>query len=93
MFTASRIYLNPPPKTEEQMPKPSKEAISSMTTTVMSDLEAVRKVVGDTEEMAGLETFVSISLRLMAATNPSKLRDIMRVVEIQARMDGKHVYE
>lgn len=93
MFTASRIYLNPPPKIEEPMPKPSKEAISSMTTTVMSDLEAVRKVVGDTEEMAGLETFVSISLRLMAATNPSKLREIMRIVEIQARMDGKHVYE
>lgn len=92
MFTASRIYLNPP-KTEEPMPKPSKEAISSMTTTVMSDLEAVRKVVGDTEEMAGLETFVSISLRLIAATNPSKLREIMRIVEIQARMDGKHVYE
>lgn len=75
------------------MPKPSKEAISSMTTTVMSDLSAVRAVVGDTEEMAGLETFVSISLRLMAATNPSKLREIMRIVEIQARMDGKHVYE
>lgn len=75
------------------MPKPSKEAISSMTATVMSDLSAVRAVVGDTEEMAGLETFVSISLRLMAATNPSKLREIMRIVEIQARMDGKHVYE
>ncbi len=88
MFTASRIYLDPP-----QMPKPSKEAISAMTSTVMSDLAAVKVVVGDTEEMAGLETFVSISLRLIAATNPSKLRDIMRVVEIQARMDGKHVYE
>jgi hypothetical protein len=75
------------------MPKPSKEAISAMTSTVMSDLAAVKVVVGDTEEMAGLETFVSISLRLIAATNPSKLRDIMRVVEIQARMDGKHVYE
>lgn len=75
------------------MPKPSKEAISSMTATVMSDLSAVRSVVGDTEEMAGLETFVAIALRLMAATNPSKLREIMRIVEIQARMDGKHVYE
>lgn len=88
MFTASRIYLNPP-----QMPKPSKEAISAMTETVMSDLAAIRSAVGDTEAMAGLETFVSISLRLMAATNPSKLCEIMRLVEIQARMDGKHVYE
>lgn len=75
------------------MPKPSKEAIADMTSTVMSDLSAVRAVVGDTEEMAGVETFVSIALRLMAVTNPSKLRDVMQVVEIQARMDRKHVYE
>lgn len=64
-----------------------------MTSTVMADLEVIRSAVGDTEEMAGLETFVAISLRLMAATNPSKLREVMRLVEIQARMDGKHVYE
>ena len=75
------------------MPKPSKEAVAAMTSTVMADLETVRSVVGDTEEMAGLETFVAISLRLMAATNPYKLREVMRLVEIQARMDGKHVYE
>lgn len=64
-----------------------------MTSTVMADLSAVRLVVGDTEEMAGVETFISIALRLMAVTNPSKLREIMQVVEIQARMDNKHVYE
>lgn len=79
------------------MPKPSKEAIADMTSTIMSDLSAVRAVVwsvaGDIEEMAGVETFVAIALRLMAVTNPSKLRDIMQVVEIQARMDRKHVYE
>ena len=75
------------------MPKPTKAAIAAMTETVMSDLAAVRSVVGDTEEMASLETFVAISLRLMAETNPSKLREIMRVVEIVARMDGKAVYE
>lgn len=75
------------------MPKPTKEAVYAMTSTVMADLEAVRSVVGDTEEMAGLETFVAIALRLIAATNPSKLREVMRLVEIQARMDGKHVYE
>lgn len=92
MFTASRIYLNPP-KPEAPMPKPSKEAISAMTETIMADLAAVKTVAGDTEAMASLETFVAISLRLMAATNPSKLREIMRIVEIQARMDGKHVYE
>lgn len=79
------------------MPKPSKEAIADMTSTIMSDLSAVRAVVwsvaGDTEEMAGVETFVAIALRLMAVTNRSKLRDVMQVVEIQARMDRKHVYE
>ena len=75
------------------MTKPSKEAMAAITETVISDLVAVRAVVGDTEEMAGVETFVAISLRLMAVTNRSKLRDIMQVVEIQARMDRKHVYE
>ena len=75
------------------MPKPSKEAMAAITETVISDLFAVRAVVGDTQEMAGVETFVAIALRLMAVTNPSKLRDIMQVVEIQARMDRRHVYE
>ena len=75
------------------MPKPTKAVIAAMTETVMQDLAAVRSVVGDTEEMASLETFVAIALRLMAETNPSKLREIMRVVEIVARMDGRTVYE
>ena len=75
------------------MPKPSKEAMAAITETVISDLVAVRAVVGDTEEMAGVETFVAIALRLMAVTNRSKLRDTMQIVEIQARMDRKHVYE
>lgn len=75
------------------MSKPTKEAMAAITETVISDLVAVRAVVGDTEEMAGVETFVAIALRLMAVTNRSKVRDIMQVVEIQARMDGKHVYE
>lgn len=75
------------------MTKPSKEAMAAITETVISDLVAVRAVAGDTEEMAGVETFVAIALRLMAVTNRSKLRDIMQVIEIQARMDRKHVYE
>lgn len=75
------------------MPKPTKQAIAAMTETVMSDLAVIKSVVGETEELVGLETFVSISLRLMAETNPSKLREVMRIVEIQARMDGKHVFE
>lgn len=75
------------------MPKPTKGAIAAMTQTVMADLAAVRAVVGETEELVGLETFVAIALRVMAETNPSKLREIMRIVEIQARMDGRHVFE
>jgi len=75
------------------MPKPSKDAMAAITETVISDLIAVRAVAGDTQEMAGVETFVAIALRLMAVTNRSKLRDIMQIVEIQARMDRKHVYE
>lgn len=67
--------------------------MAAITETVISDLVAVRAVAGDTQEMAGVETFVAIALRLMAVTNRSKLRDIMQIVEIQARMDRRHVYE
>lgn len=67
--------------------------MAAMTEAVMTDLAAVRALAGETEALVGLETFVAIALRVMEQTNPSKLREVMRLVEIQARMDGKHVFE
>ena len=43
--------------------------------------------------LARLETFAAISLRVMAKTNPSKIRDVARTVEIQARLKGVEVID
>jgi hypothetical protein len=42
---------------------------------------------------AELETFCAIAIRVMAKTNPSKLRDVAITVEIQARLNGNKVIE
>jgi hypothetical protein len=82
-----------------QMPKPTAQAIADMTNAVLSDLNVVKQHLGPhtfnkTEEAwAGIETFVAVGLRVFAQTNPSKLRDVMRTVGIQARMDGKEIFE
>lgn len=41
------------------------------------------------EALIQIETFCAFSLRVMAKTNVSKLRDEMRTVEIQARITGR----
>lgn len=45
---------------------------------------------GSEQELAlcALETFAAIALRIMAKTNPSKVRSEAMSVEIQARLDG-----
>lgn len=79
------------------MAKPTKEAIDAMTEQVMADLAVIRSIAlssctaYERDAMASIETFVAIALRVMAKTNASKLRDVMRTVEIVARMDGKEV--
>jgi hypothetical protein len=75
--------------------KPTKEAIEAMKEEVLIDLSVVRHhLAGIAEqEMASLETFVAIALRVMSTVNASKVKDAMVAVEIQARMDGRHVYE
>lgn len=75
------------------MAKPTKEAIAAMTEAIMVDLATIKAHGPDEEAMAGVETFVEIALGVFAQTNPSKLREVMRRVEIQARLDGKVVYE
>ena len=41
--------------------------------------------------LCSVETFCAVALRVMAKTNPSKVRDCARTVEIKARMDGTPV--
>jgi hypothetical protein len=83
-----------------QQRKPTKLAIEQMKEQVLTDLAFVRSCVdaeagedSADEAMASLETFVAVALRLIAKSNASKVADIMRTVEIAARMDGKVVYE
>jgi hypothetical protein len=45
---------------------------------------------GSEQELAlcAIETFIAIALKVMVKTNPSKVRDCARTIEIKARMDG-----
>lgn len=71
------------------------EAINAMKEQVMADLSVVRAATDPTAEEAlvSLETFVAIALRVFSKTNASKIKEAMQIVEIQARMDGKEVFE
>ncbi len=63
-------------------------------TAALRILREALKPADDTDEDTALcevECFVAVALRVMKKTNPSKVRDCARTVEIQARMDGKPV--
>lgn len=71
-----------------------------MTEQVMADVLHIRNTLTDnklllddatTEAWAGVETFVAIALRVFAETNPSKLKEAMRIEQIKAYMDGREV--
>ena len=53
-------------------------------------LSALDPADGTPEDDAiySLASFVDVALRVMRKTNPSKVRDCARTVEIKARMDG-----
>lgn len=70
------------------MTRPTKESIDAIKEDLMRDLSIVKAQVGDTDAMAGVETFCVIALRLMAKTNPSKIRDIAMTTEIAYWMKG-----
>lgn len=57
--------------------------------------EALKPVDGTPEDeaLAAVETTLVIALRVFRKTNPSKIRDEARTVEIKARMDGRQVLE
>lgn len=76
-------------------------AVEAMKETVLADLAKVRAALvadrtlneAEGEALASVETFVAIALRVMSTVNASKIKDAMMVVEIQARMDGRYVFE
>ena len=71
----------------------TQDQINVLTSGIMEDLSTLRALapVEAADALVSIETFVAIALRVFAKTNPSKLRDVMRTVEIQARMDHKEV--
>ena len=76
----------------------TKTNIDAMKEQIVADIDAVRSGLSNApvecdEAMASIETFVAIALRVMSTVNPSKIKAAMIAVEIQARMDGKKVYE
>lgn len=81
--------------------KPAR-AYSDMTL-VERDLAAALKVLRDALDptdgtpvdvaLCDVETFAAVALGVMRKTNPSKVRDVARVYEIKARMDGVPVVE
>ncbi len=65
---------------------------------VISSIERIRPTLDLSDadiEMAWaeIESFCAIALRVMAKTNPSKIRSEAMTVEISARMDGKECLE
>lgn len=81
--------------------RPSKTAIEAMKERIVADIAIVNAGLladrtlnhEEAEAMASIETFVAVALRVMAKVNESKVRDAMQIVEIQARMDGRRVFE
>lgn len=79
------------------MPRLTRQQVEAIKADLLHDLATIRRYVEGTadpeftEAFVGVETFCAIAVRLIAQTNPSKVRDIARTVEIHARLDGKEV--
>lgn len=71
-----------------------------MTESIENDLATAANVVRQAlppaspeveNALAEIETFCAIALRVMRKTNPSKLRDAARTVEVEAYLKGREV--
>ena len=76
-----------------------KTDIDAIAREIAGHLEAIRAAL-DTQLIDGnaldtalcsIETYCAVSLRVMRQTNPSKVRDCARTVEIKALMDGVEI--
>jgi hypothetical protein len=67
--------------------------IDDLAAQIRGDMDILRAHMDDSEEadhaFAAMEGFVAIALRIMAKTNPSKVRDAARTEWIKGLMDGK----
>ncbi len=70
-------------------PRIAKDSINAMKELALHDLAEVRSMVGETQAMVSVETFIALAFRIFAQTNPSKLKEEMRLMEIRARLDMK----
>lgn len=83
------------------MPKPTSASIEAMKVQVVADIATINGALladrtctqQEAEAMASIETFVNVALRVMARTNPLKIKDAMVATEIHARMSGAKVFE
>jgi hypothetical protein len=67
--------------------------ITDIASDIVKDLGILRQALAPQMEevedaWATVETFIAISLRLMAKTNPSKIRSIAMTVEIQSIIES-----
>lgn len=76
----------------------AKADINLMKAGLIQSLMSIRNAIDLTEPQneqawAEIETFCAIALRVMAKTNPSKLRDAAMAEEIKARIEGREVLD
>lgn len=68
--------------------KPTKASFQSLSAAPLAAIDYFRPMMRQThdevilEHWAAIETFIAIGLRIMAKTNPSKIADEARTVEI-----------
>ena len=68
-------------------------------TTIRADIAAAIDTLrphcqqADQQAWVALETYVAITLRVLAKTNPSKVADAARTEEISARLTGRECLE
>jgi hypothetical protein len=63
---------------------------SEIAADIVAAVNRLRLVASQADESAWaeIETFIAIALKVFAKTNPSKLRDAARTVEIHARINN-----
>lgn len=72
--------------------KPTKASFQSLSAAPLAAIDYFRPMMRQTgceitlEHWAALETFIAVGLRVMAKTNPSKIADEARTVEILTLM-------
>ena len=83
--------MTPSPRARTRMD--SVEAELSVHLQALRDALKPEDGTGIDYALCAVETFCDVSLRVMRASNPSKVRDCARTIEIKSRLDGVPVIE